>query len=91
MSFVIRGHQDLLFDPIGSVSNCHKAHTKLNMDAGTTVCAECGRPCDMYVPETDEEFSQPEIKENGEAYYKYERDGLEAVNKFNKAMGGRDE
>jgi hypothetical protein len=77
MSYIIRGHKDLLFDPIGSVSTCCKVHTKLNMTLRTTVCSQCGKACDMFVPETKEEFEQPEIKGNGQSMWQYDKNGLE--------------
>lgn len=90
MSYIIRGHKDLLFDPIGSVSACHKARTKLDIQLETTICSECDQPCDMYVPETKKEFEDPKIKSNGQSYYEYEEKGLRYAQKFNESMGGRD-
>jgi len=89
VSYIIAGYKDLLFDPIGSVSSCCKAKTRLSMQQRTAVCSECANACDIYVPETEEEFEAPEIVANGQAYYKYERDGLEAIIKHNEALGGR--
>ncbi len=70
MSYLIKGTDDIFMDPTGAVSSCHKVGYKLSFRNRCVICEQCNKRCDIYVPETAEEFAAPEIQSHGMTMWK---------------------